>query len=143
MRTTAPDPAARACGFVVPLACAVGAAFHARMAKPGSRSTGKGATGMSTTHQNRANSNSHINGWLSEKQVENVQNVHVHGVRESDGECLIDDLHPQFFTVYRRDADGTSEALDDFTTHAAAMRHARAVASGLRVVDYVENIYPH
>ncbi|MDN4573648.1 hypothetical protein DBB29_08680 [Pandoraea cepalis] len=94
---------------------------------------------MSTTHQNRTNSNSHINGWLPEKQVENV---HVHGVREADGECLVDDLHPQFFTVYRRDADGTSEALEDFSTHAAAMRHARAVAGGLRVVDYVENVHP-
>lgn len=94
---------------------------------------------MSTTHQNRANSNSHINGWLSEKQVENV---HVHGVRETDGECVVDDLNPQFFTVYRRDADGFSEALEDFTSHAAAMRHARAVAGGLRVVDYVENVYP-
>lgn len=96
---------------------------------------------MNATGQNLTNSNVNgLNGGLPQLQVENV---HVHGVRESDGECLIDDLHPQFFTVYRRDADGTSEALDDFTTHAAAMRHARAVAGGLRVVDYVENIYPH
>lgn len=98
---------------------------------------------MSTTHQHLAHGNGQTNGWLSEKQVVNVQNVHVHGVREADGECVVDDLNPQFFTVYRRDADGTSEALEDFTTHAAAMRHARAVAGGLRVVDYVENIYPH
>ncbi|NIF54962.1 hypothetical protein [Burkholderia sp. Ax-1724] len=94
---------------------------------------------MSATSQNHPNSNP-LNGGLPQLQVENV---HVHGVREADGECLIDDLNPQFFTVYRREADGTSEALDDFTTHAAAMRHARAVAGGLRVVDYVENIYPH
>ncbi|MBR8384560.1 hypothetical protein KDX26_19370 [Burkholderia cenocepacia] len=95
---------------------------------------------MNATSQNLTNSN--VNGFQGGLPQLQVENVHVHGVREADGECLIDDLNPQFFTVYRRDADGTSEALDDFTTHAAAMRHARAVAGGLRVVDYVENIYP-
>lgn len=96
---------------------------------------------MNAAIQNPTTSNVNgLQGGLPQLQVENI---HVHGVRETDGECLIDDLNPQFFTVYRRDAAGTSEALEDFTTHAVAMRHARAVAAGLRVVDYVENIYPH
>ncbi|HCB1983529.1 TPA: hypothetical protein MYQ78_001394 [Klebsiella pneumoniae] len=59
-----------------------------------------------------------------------ASDLFISGVRDEDGECsAVDDAAAQFWTVYRRNEDGTCDALMDFMSRESAEKAIQMIAS--------------
>ncbi|WP_241723000.1 hypothetical protein [Raoultella sp. HC6] len=58
-----------------------------------------------------------------------VSALFISGVRDEDGDCTaVDDIAAQFWTVYRRNEDGTCDALMDFMSRESAETAIKMIA---------------